>query len=102
MKKSNVVLGILAGAAVGALLGVLFAPDKGSKTRRKIYRKGEDIVEDLKDKAHDLTEKANELSRKAAKLVDKVNQSVDHAKREASDMAENAKSKFADLKHRES
>ena len=34
MKKSNVVLGVLAGAAIGALLGILYAPDKGSKTRK--------------------------------------------------------------------
>ncbi len=31
MKKSNVVLGVLAGAAVGALIGILFAPDKDSR-----------------------------------------------------------------------
>jgi gas vesicle protein len=102
MKKSNVVLGVLAGAAVGALLGILFAPDKGSRTRKKIYRKGEDVVDDLKDKAHVLAEKANNLAHQASKLVDKVNESVTNAKREAHDMAENAKSKFADLKHRES
>lgn len=102
MKKSNVVFGVLAGAAIGALLGVLFAPDKGSRTRKKMYRKGEDIVEDLKEKAQDLTEKANDLSRKAAKLVDKVNSTVEHAKRDVKDMADNAKSKFADIKHRES
>ncbi len=35
MKTSNVILGIVAGAAVGALLGVLFAPDKGTNTRKK-------------------------------------------------------------------
>jgi gas vesicle protein len=102
MKKSNVVLGVLAGAAVGALIGILFAPDKGSKTRRKLYRKGEDVVDDLKEKAHDLTEKAHELSRKATRLMDKVNTTVEHARREASDVAENAKSKFADLKDRAS
>ena len=102
MKKSNVVLGVLAGAAIGAMLGVLYAPDKGSNTRKKIHRKGEDIVDDLKDKAENLAEKVNDLSRKAAKLVDKVNSSMEYAKREATDMAENAKSKFAEMKHKQS
>ena len=36
MSKTNVVIGVLAGVAVGALIGILFAPDKGSETRRKI------------------------------------------------------------------
>lgn len=102
MKKSNVVFGVLAGAAIGALLGVLFAPDKGDNTRKKIYRKGEDMVGDLKEKAHALTERANELSRKANILMEKVNSSVDHARHEANALAETAKKKFSDLKHRES
>jgi len=29
MKTSNTILGLVAGLATGALLGVLFAPDKG-------------------------------------------------------------------------
>ncbi len=99
MKKSNVVLGVLAGAAIGALLGVLYAPDKGTNTRKKLRRKGEDVVEDLKVKAHHLTEKANELTLKATRLMEKVNSSVDHAKVEANDLAEIAKKKFSDLKH---
>ena len=99
MKKSNVVLGVLAGAAIGALLGILFAPDKGTNTRKKLRRKGEDVVEDLKVKAHSLTEKANELTLKATKLMEKVNSSVDRAKVEANDLAEAAKRKFSDIKH---
>ena len=56
MKTSRVVLGVVAGAAVGAVLGILFAPDKGSNTRRKIARKGEDFVGDIKEKANHLVE----------------------------------------------
>jgi gas vesicle protein len=35
-KKGNTLMAFLAGAAVGAILGVLYAPDKGSNTREKL------------------------------------------------------------------
>lgn len=56
MKASNVLLGIIAGAAVGAVIGILFAPDKGANTRKKLARKGEDFVGGIKEKASHLTE----------------------------------------------
>ena len=46
----KVVVGLLAGLAVGALLGVLFAPDKGSETRRKMAEKGSDLADDVNEK----------------------------------------------------
>ena len=47
MKSS--VLGVLAGIATGVVLGVLFAPDKGSKTRKKITTKTIEAKESLKE-----------------------------------------------------
>lgn len=49
MNSSKVLLGILGGVAAGVLVGVLFAPDKGTKTRKKILskvKKGEDYLKD--------------------------------------------------------
>jgi gas vesicle protein len=50
MSKGKVLLGVLAGVAIGAALGVLFAPDKGWNTRKRISKKAEDLTEDLRDK----------------------------------------------------
>ena len=50
MKTSNTLLGILGAAAAGAFIGVLFAPDKGSNTRKKIKDKSKDYGDNLKTK----------------------------------------------------
>lgn len=60
MKNNKALLGFLGGVAAGALLGVLYAPDKGAKTRKKIKKKGADYTEDAKNKAADLLESFSE------------------------------------------
>ena len=39
----NTVNKLMIGIAAGAILGILYAPDKGSVTRRKLSRIGEDL-----------------------------------------------------------
>lgn len=60
MKNSNdamkVIGALVIGAAAGATLGVLFAPDKGTKTRKKFLNKGKNCINDLKNKFEDLSE----------------------------------------------
>jgi len=49
MDTGKVILGALAGLATGAILGILFAPEKGTETRKKIANKGKDAADELKD-----------------------------------------------------
>lgn len=52
----NTILAILTGAAIGAGVGILFAPDKGSKTRGKIKDGYKDAQKDLQKKYESLSE----------------------------------------------
>jgi gas vesicle protein len=54
MNAIKVTLGIFGGIAVGVLAGILFAPAKGSSTRRKIMHRGEEFSDELKEKLEDL------------------------------------------------
>lgn len=56
-RDSGKILGaLLAGAVIGAGAGILFAPDKGSKTREKLKDGFDDAKYDLKDKFNSLSE----------------------------------------------
>ena len=80
MKKGNVLLGLLGGVAVGATLEFLFAPAKGSDTRKKIADKGSDFKDSL------------------SKLSEKISKSVDGFKDEAEDLIVEAEQKIKEEK----
>ncbi len=47
---TKVIGAFVLGAALGAVMGILFAPAKGTETRRRILAKGEDLTDDIKEK----------------------------------------------------
>ena len=54
MKSSILIWGVLVGSFVGAVGALLFAPHKGSITRKIITRKGEEYADLLEEKVDDL------------------------------------------------
>ena len=77
MSTGKVVLGIIAGAATGALFGILYAPARGVITRRSICLEGERGLDDLKDKFNEFIDT---ITDRFEKVKDDVNDLVDEIK----------------------
>lgn len=58
-KSSKILAAFIAGAAAGVVLGILFAPDKGAETRKKINEEGKKMSDALKNKFNEMKEKMN-------------------------------------------
>lgn len=74
MKSNNLLLGIAGGLAAGVVLGVLFAPDKGSNTRKKIAKKSSDLKSNAKESFDNFL---NSVEEKYEKLVSKAEDNLE-------------------------
>jgi gas vesicle protein len=85
MDSGKTALGLLAGIAIGAAFGILFAPDSGAATRKKISKKGGDYADGMTEQFND--------------LVDNMTTKFDKLKAEATKMAKDAESKAMAMAH---
>lgn len=108
--NTNTFLGLLAGVATGAILGILYAPDKGVNTRKLVAEKTKDAADKLKVEADVVKDKlmteaeiirnslANNISSKKQTLDEQLDVVVSHASHKAEDVITSLESKLATLK----
>ena len=93
MKTGKVVLGTVAGLALGAISAILFAPEKGSATRKQIMDKGDEYVDKLKSMFDDffnsLTAKFENIKKDAEKFAEKGSAKYDDVNRDVKNAAAN-------------
>ena len=86
---SNTLL-FVAGAAIGATVGILLAPAKGSETRERITEETKKIVSSAEAKGKKLANEAQEL---ISKNTEAVKAKFQEGKEKASELASNTKQK---------
>jgi gas vesicle protein len=96
MRKGKVIaLGTLTGLVLGATAGILFAPEKGTRTRKQIKDKSHDYMNQLKSKLDEfrnsIAGKFNSTKRDAEYLAGKGKAKYEEAKRDVKNAASDFK-----------
>ncbi len=98
-KTGDSILALLAGAAIGVGIGILFAPDKGSKTREKIKDSLDDLKDQAKSKFGSFEEEAKEkFSQSKEDLKETVNNLLSKSSYKAEEAISFLEEKLAELK----
>ena len=87
MKGQSIIIGAVAGLAAGALIAILFAPDKGTEVRSVIGKKSGEYLDSVKkgfnsfvdgfsDRIHDAKDEVSDIAKKHNQGAPKPHPSV--------------------------
>jgi gas vesicle protein len=93
----GLLIGFLAGAAVGSIIALLYAPKSGKELRADIKNKSQEFVDDAEEYISTAKEKASQLinegKKKSERLVADTKEKVDSLLDEAEKILSDAKEK---------
>lgn len=88
--SASAIMGFLVGAAAGAAVGILFAPESGVKTRKKIKDQSQKISEDVKS---NVAHKIDDLSKYVSGFVDETRDKIAELEKTTKQEVKNVKEK---------
>ncbi|MFN0082364.1 MAG: YtxH domain-containing protein [Ferruginibacter sp.] len=96
--SKKLLTGVILGAAAGAALGILFAPEKGKDTRKKIAKKSTDLSDSVRNKFNELgealREKYQSIKGDAESMVEKGKETAKDFKEQAKDFKDDTKRNY--------
>ncbi|MET7028270.1 YtxH domain-containing protein [Sediminicola luteus] len=103
MSKSNenILLALLTGAAIGAGIGILYAPDKGTEIRKKIKKKAQDTTHDITDRLkHAKDELTKTADAKKVAFEEKLEDVISNMSYKADEIIAGLERKLEELKNK--
>ncbi len=98
---SNSLLALLAGVAIGAGLGILFAPESGRKTRQKIKEGVDEYSEELQQQLQDLkTRVSSVVGAKSEQFQNTVEEALTETEEDSELLISQLEARLEQLKQR--
>ncbi|MFT4833104.1 MAG: gas vesicle protein [Psychroserpens sp.] len=99
----NTLLALLTGAAIGIGVGILYAPEEGKKTRKKIKKKAMDTKHDVTDRISHLTEELSKTAdAKKADFEQTLDKTISSMSYKADDIIVTLEKKLEELRQKNS
>ncbi|MEX1261851.1 MAG: YtxH domain-containing protein [Balneolaceae bacterium] len=92
MKNTRMILTALSATATGVLIGLLYAPNKGTATREKITKKSQEYSDYIVDRVDDFVDS---VSRPLEDMGDEAERLADKAKSKAKKATADANSRMS-------